>query len=469
MKDVIDNPPESLEPMINGEAQPRIYEVGTLKYDKRSLFKLFALLLGGDFVLVFFESIFGPFSTLYVQKFHASNALIGILGGSVPGVVNLLFGPSISRWSDNFRGPWGRRIPFLAVAVPLIFVSIIMMGFAPEISGVLYRRLIHPLSPSVSIDDVVLVLLTVFVILFHFGNMILINAYTWLQRDVIPQELMARFLSWFRMVSIISGALFNWYVFAHVIDDRKFVCVALGVFYVVVFGLMCRYVREGKYPPPIKEQGNAAQLYVSYFRQCFTVPIYRWAFIARILAGMSVCAGTFMIFFQTETIGMSMADLGKLQTVISILSALILIPMGWLCDKFSPFRVQIFCSMVGLAFTALNFFFNVNEHTLIAFSIVTLPLAIAGGLAGSAVTMEVFPSQMFGQYFAAGNIMGMGIKIVGMFLVGLFLDHVHNNYRMVYVWSFLWDSLGFFFLWLFYCEWKRLGGREHYVAPLPPE
>ncbi len=462
-------PQKSLEPSIPGEVPARIYEVGTLRYARKDLFKLFALLLGGDFAMVFFESIFGPFGTLYSQQFHASNALIGILMGSVPGFVNLIFGPSISRWSDNLRGPWGRRIPFVAVSTPLIFVSIVMMGFAPEVGGVAYRGLIHPFAPSVPFDTVVLTVLTTFAVLFHFANMILVNGYSWLQRDVIPQEVMARFLSWFRIVSIVGGALFSWYVFPHVIDDRKTICLSLGLFYLVVFALMCRYVKEGEYPPPTREPGNAAQLYVSYFRQCFTVPIYRWAFIMRILAGMSVCAYTFLIIFQRDTIGMSMTDIGKLGAATNILSALILFPLGWLCDKFSPFRVQFICAMFGLVFTALNFFFSVNEHTLILFSLLALPQAVAAGLAGNAVIMELFPSRKFGQFFAAGNIMGMGIKIIGMYAFGLFLDHLHNNYRMIFAWSFCWDVLGFFFLYLLYREWRRLGGAESYVPPLPPE
>ena len=464
----MNNPPKSFEPLIKGE-QPRIYEVGTLKYDRKNLFKLFAWLLGGDFVLVFFENVFGGFIPLYSQQFHASNALIGVMMGSVAGVLNLAFGPSISRWSDNLRGPWGRRIPFIAIATPVIMVSIVMMGYAPEIGAVAYRRLVHPFAPAVEFDTVVLTLLTMFVIVFHFANLILINGYTWLQRDVIPQEVMARFLSWFRIVSIASGALFSWYVFPHIIDDRKTICLSIGAFYLVVFLLMCRNVKEGKYSPPIEEHGNVAQRYLGYFRQCFTVPIYRWSFIMSMTSGMSVCSGTFLIFFRRETLGISMEDLGKIGAVTSIASAVILIPMGWVCDRFSPFRVLVVCALLGLILTVLNFLFNVNEHTFILFAILSLPQGVAGGLAGSAMIMELFPSAKFGQYFAAGNIMGTGIKIVGMYLFGSFLDHLHNNYRMIYAWSLLWDGIGFVFLLLLYREWRRLGGPAHYIPPLPPE
>jgi hypothetical protein len=40
---------------------------------------------------------------------------------------------------------------------------------------------------------------------------------------------------------------------------------------------------------------------------------------------------------------------------------------------------------------------------------------------------------------------------------------------MIFVWSFFWDSLGFAVLYLFYSEWRRLGGPDNYVPPLPPE
>ena len=51
----------------------------------------------GDFAYTFFESIFGPFIPLYLKDLHASNTVIGVMTGSIAGVVNILFLPNLSR------------------------------------------------------------------------------------------------------------------------------------------------------------------------------------------------------------------------------------------------------------------------------------------------------------------------------------------------------------------------------------
>ena len=229
--------PPKAEP-VRIERASKIYTVGTLQYTLRELFVLFVWLLWGDFAFCFFESIFGRFIPLYLKDFHGSNTLIGIMMGSIAGGVNLIFLPGISQWSDEYRSRWGRRIPFLAVVTPLTVAAVMLLGFAPEIAGLVHGRVIHPIAPGVSLSSVILCMISGLVVAFHFLNMVLVNAYNWLQRDVVPQVVMARFLSWFRIVSTISVALFNWYVFPYIIDYRKQICVGIGLFYLITFLLI---------------------------------------------------------------------------------------------------------------------------------------------------------------------------------------------------------------------------------------
>ena len=74
---------------------PKLYRTGTLSYTVRGLAVLFLWLLWGDFAFTFFESIFGRFIPLYLKDLHASNALIGVMTGSIAGAVNILFLPNI--------------------------------------------------------------------------------------------------------------------------------------------------------------------------------------------------------------------------------------------------------------------------------------------------------------------------------------------------------------------------------------
>jgi hypothetical protein len=311
--------------------------------------------------------------------------------------------------------------------------------------------------------------LAIFTVIFHFSNMLLVNGYTWLQRDVIPADLMARFLAWIRMVSIASGSLFNWFVFPHILDDRKVVCVSIGAFYAVAFLLMCWKVKEGEYPPPEERKENLAVSYIRFFRQCFTVRIYSYYYIRSIIGGISCCSGTFMIFFTLNTLGVSMDFLGKWRALASVASALLLLPAGWICDRFSPFRLPVICGVLALPISVAEYFLNVNQHSFVIFGLIGLPLGVLGGLAGSAAAMEIFPTEKFGQYSAAWNILTMAATIIGSWLVGEYLDFVHNSYRMLLVWNFFWGNLSLVLTWLIFREWQRLGGQDRYEPPLPPE
>ncbi|MFZ4779107.1 MAG: MFS transporter, partial [Terrimicrobiaceae bacterium] len=237
--------PSSPQPVA---LESRTYHVGTLVYTFRGVTMLFVWLLWGDFAEAFFASVFGNFLPLYLKDLEASNTLIGVMMGSIGGIINILFLPGISRMSDNCRSRWGRRIPFLAITTPLKVFSLIMIGFAPEVGGWLYAHLIHPIVPGITLQTVLLSWLCIFIVAFAYLGMVFNNAFSWLMHDVVPQGLMARFLAWFRIIGTIAGVAFMWYIFPSIMTHRKEICVGLGLFYLVIFLLMCYKVKEGEYP-----------------------------------------------------------------------------------------------------------------------------------------------------------------------------------------------------------------------------
>ncbi|MFZ4777824.1 MAG: MFS transporter, partial [Terrimicrobiaceae bacterium] len=174
---------------------PRTYHTGSLTYTKGGLIVLSFWLLWGDFAFNFFESVFGRFLPIFLKDLQASNTLIGVMSGSFAGLVNVLFLPGISRWCDDLRTSIGRRIPLLYVITPLTVGAVIAVGFAPEIGNWMFDRLSEHLPTSVTKVGMVLGLMCVLTVSFHFFNMVLVNAYNWLIRDVVPLEVMSRFLA----------------------------------------------------------------------------------------------------------------------------------------------------------------------------------------------------------------------------------------------------------------------------------
>ncbi|XHR29044.1 MAG: MFS transporter [Chthoniobacteraceae bacterium] len=448
----------------------KTYNVGTLKYTLKGLTILFLWLLWGDFAYSFFESVLGRFIPLYLREVHASNSLIGIMTGSFAGVVNILFLPNISQWSDNYRSRWGRRIPFLYIVTPLVVGSLVAVGFAPEIAEWSYTAIFRHLSPSLTVGTLILVLLCAFMVSFHFFNMVLVNAYNWLLRDVVPQEVMARFLSWFRIIGSISSALFLWLVFPYILSHRREVCACVGLFYLVVFLIMCHNVKEGEYPEPepVDQRPGILKSFVIYFRECLKIPFYRNFFIGYVVALLGTsCAGSFTMLFTSETLGLNMDDMGTIFAWGSVVSAVAYFPLGWICDKVSPLHVSI-AAIVGQLIAALSYYFFVTGKTsyFVASIMFTIP-GVAWGLGSQAMAMELFPEEKFGQFSSGLNVFGCGALIFGNYLIGQYMDFVHSNYRMVYLWSAVFAVAALFPMILVYRGWKQHGGPHNYVAPLP--
>jgi maltose/moltooligosaccharide transporter len=92
---------------------------------------------------------------------------------------------------------------------------------------------------------------------------------------------------------------------------------------------------------------------------------------------------------------------------------------------------------------------------------------VGWALGSLAATMKLFPDEKFGQFSSAINVFGCGALILGNYLIGQFMDLVHSNYRMMFLWSTVLFALAIYPGILVYREWKNHGGPLHYVAPLP--
>ncbi len=111
--------------------------------------------------------------------------------------------------------------------------------------------------------------------------MVLVNGYNWLIRDGVPLNVMSRFLAWFSIVSAISGALFLWFVFTHLLENRQVIFLSVGVFYTVAFFMMCRRSRRVSILlRPNRRTRGIARTFVIYFRECLQIRLYRNFFIA---------------------------------------------------------------------------------------------------------------------------------------------------------------------------------------------
>lgn len=444
-------------------------KTSSIHYTQRGLFILFLWLLGGDFAFTFFESIFGRFIPIYLENLHASNTLIGILTGSVAGAVNIMFLPHISMASDRCRGRLGRRIPYILWSMPITVVSLILVGCAPEIGTWLHARL--GVWLPVTATGLILALLSVFVVSYHFWNMVLVNAYIWLLRDVVPQPVIGRFMGWFRVVGAVSTFAFLWYVFPYTAEYRKTVFWSVGVWYAVVFVLMCWKVKEGEYPPaPEDTRPGFVRSFLGYFRDCLRVPLYRNIFIAWILWLLaSGCSGPFLTLFARKSLNLSMEDIGRIFAWATLAGAIAYLPMGWVCDRFGAMWVALGGLVGALLVPALAYFLVHDRSGWLWYNLALAVPLVAWGLGMGVLNMELFPRERFGQLSAGMNVFGCGAFVFGNYLAGVFMDWTSSNYRMMFPWTVAFSLLSLVTMLMVYREWRKCGGPDHYVAPVIPD
>ena len=259
-----------------------------------------------------------------------------------------------------------------------------------------------------------------------------------------------------------------WWVFPHLISYRKPVFVSVGLAYTVIFLLMCWRVKEGEYPPPTATaHPSVLKSFLRYFRDCLSIPMYRDFFIVWVLVAVGMnCAGAFGTLFVWKTLGISMEDLGHVSAWLTLANMVAYLPMGWLCDKFHPLRIAISGLVVYVLFWAAAYWLVQDRTTWLVFSILGMLPGTMWGLGSYVLSMEIFPSEKFGQFSAGLNVFGCGALIIGNYLIGAFMDWNGNNYRLVYVWNIVFCVLAIAAMIPVYRGWRKHGGPDQYVPPL---
>ena len=208
--------------------------------------------------------------------------------------------------------------------------------------------------------------------------------------------------------------------------------------------------------------------YILYFRNCLVLPIYRNFFIASMIGGFVGTSASFTFLFSTDTLGIDLKTIGRFGAYAMIASVIAYPIVGWLCDKFQPIVVNLWASVLIFVVTILSYFLIHDENSLLVFTLLTTLISVGLGLGSSAMAMKLFPQERFAQFSSAANVFGVGIGIVGSYAVGAFMDIAHSNYRVAYLVQAV-GGLAIIPLFLVYADWKRRGGPENYVPPLPPE
>lgn len=451
--------------------------MGTLTYTKAGLASLFVWLLWGDFCLIMVGTAVPATLQVNLREMGAPNWLLSCILTTIPGILNMTVCPVVSFWSDRYRGRWGRRIPFLFAATIPLTLSLVLLGFSRQIGSWLQSAVLGGVSQAA----LILVVIGILVFCFQFFNMVVSSVYYYLFNDVVPTEVLSRFMSLLRIVGVLSGAVFNWFFLRFVGTHMTEIFLVTAVLYCLALLLMCWRVREGEYPPAPANAGGRTGLIGgvrTYFGECFSLRFYWLFFLANTcFIAHTVSAGFNLL--QARAVGIDLDFFGKVTAISGVVAAVLLYPAGIFADRFHPLRTLIIATialMMSQVFWLAFLFFNPSAsaaHGLfIAITAVATPASALYLAAELPFYMRILPKERFGQFCSANAMVRSLALIGGGLLLGLSIDRLavffpakDYCYRFVAIWTLACLAGSLFFLFRLHSAWKKLGGVASYSPP----
>lgn len=462
------------------DAQTKAWKIGTLTYTRPKLAILFFWLLWGDFCYVMMEAVTPSILPLKLKSLGASDTIISLVLSTIPWTMGMFLNPVISFRSDRFRSRWGRRIPFILATLPFLVVCLFALGYSDAIGNYLHSSgWLQKTSPQ----TVTIAVIAVLLIAFTFFNSFVNSVFWYLFNDVVPEQLLSRFMSWFRMVGLISASIYNILLFQFAETHTTQIFVGVALLYLVGFGLMCINVREGNYPPPppYDAGGNGVVAAVkTYARECHTLPHYWYQFLSTAFGAVAGGGVAFMVFLY-QGLGLELGQIGRINSCVTITSAILIVGSGWLADRIHPIRVVLIGVsanvLVGIPVTLVWLFWEPSPPVVFWVCVgmavlITAPINALVSVWDPPLFMRLFPRSRYGQFCSANALWRAVGTIIGTAGAGIFLDGIRGlvgeerAYRFIPVWQLIFTLPAAWLAWKLFQSWKSYGGDQSYEPPL---
>lgn len=473
--------PISSDP-VSPASQPKVYRCGSLTYTKPALAILLFWLFWGDVCYTLMESVTGPIMQLKFKALEASNTEIGLILGTIPAILYSILNPVISFKSDRYRGPRGRRIPFILFSLPFLVAGLVGLAYGDRLGLWIYAHL-GILGKGVSANHVALWTLGALLVTFTFFNTFVCSTFWYLFNDVVPEHMLSRFMSWFRMLGTLSAAFYSFFIFPYSGTHSTQIFIGAALLYLVGFGMMCYNVKEGDYPPSppnIDGQTGPFSSIKTYAKETLSIKHYWFQWLGSFIGSISGGMATFSLFFSLA-IGLNLQQIGSISGSVSLVVSVLVLGTGWLADRYHPIRVVMAGSIFGmLIVTPANLIWlfwhpvpQVAYWVALALGLgLSAPLQAMFAMGDPPLLMRIFPRERYGQFCATNGLMRAVGGIIGGTLAGCFLDLVghwvgkERAYFYIPLWSMCFSLPGFFCTWNLFRSWKKHGGDDSYVPPM---
>ena len=392
------------------------FRVGALRYNNRTLAQVFFWVLWGDFFFVLFEAVLPQILPLQLRAIGCDPRVMALLILTIPNIVNTAVVPVVSFKSDRTRTRWGRRIPYMVATAPFVVLFLISLGYLRRISDwtAAHAAWFGSHDPAA----LALVFVGVLIVGFYFFNDFVGSLYYYLFADVVPHETMGRFVGLSRVVGAFAGFLFNTFLYKHALTHTEAIYTVAGVAYLVGFTLMCVKVKEGAYPDVV-DDGRKPTFFgnvKTYFRECFSDPLIVAYFVFNAVWAVSNACNMYKVFFFTETVGITLTQIGMVSGWIGLIALLLMYPTGMLVDRFKPLPTLLVTTIFLIPAVFAGYFVH-DLTTYIIVGLIGMPLNAVWDATSMPATVQLMPKDKFGQFCSANatlrNLVRTFLPLVG--------------------------------------------------------
>lgn len=443
---------------------PEKYRIGTLSYTKLGVFSLFAILYMGVFAMASVAQIVPNLMPIFLNKMNLSNAVIGVLIGSIPSVVGVMVNPFVSFRSDRARTPIGRRIPFMIIGIPGISLCLIGIGLLIKFAPALSESLKNWITPA----QFTIISIAFFMVLLQIFNNMGLSIFFYLFTDVVPGLYIGKFMSLFILFNAMGGFFFSYFLMPIAETNIPLVFILEGLLLLFAFSFIIFRVKEGKYttPPPKADSANFLVGCKTFLRECYGSLFYIFVFLGFAINEVStLCRGMFSSLYAIE-LGMTMTEFGKVLSYGTLVCATMSIPLSFIVDRCGSLRVYIVGGIIIVFVNIWGFSFVKDSNTFLIMAIlssVVYSLQMASQLPS---LVALFPKNRYGQFSAAMNICTVTLIAIFSYCGGKFIDFMNGDYRYMFIWDAIFTAIALVFLILVYRKWKIYGGRKNFVPPV---
>jgi len=418
-------------------------------------------------------------------------------------VFNMTVCPYISVASDLCRSKLGRRIYFIIMSMPPIVLSLILFAFTQKF-GAQLATWVQPYW-STSPATMTAVVMGIAMLLFQFF-MMWINSVIWyIFIDIVPAEFFSRIMACMRLGFSLVAYLFHYFLFPLAEGHATSIFIGVAILYAIGISLMCRFVKEGTYPPLTPEQlarknakgWDIIMTKIHGLKEFVTVTfcdrVYVYRYLFGVCAAIGGAAGTFGYFLSSQQLGLTDEHIGKMNglcSLVGLVGIFLAACLGKLVNRWHPARIiayhYVFSIMLGIPFLFRWLLGTMPPQVYVAFIVANsaIYLVLSGLIAVSEQPTEMllFPKSRYGTFCAMQAMMRSVSALICGFIAARVFDFVANHfatchfaqvygenwhYRFISPWSVPWQFLVAFMAYKVYRGWAERGGYVNYAAIAP--